>query len=440
MRLVGGLAVLCATILAFASAPAYAETVSVTIGVGDTILTVSGQSSPGAFVTISKDGGVIGTMAADGSGVFSQTFPAQEPGIHEISVFAHTSGGHNTDTVSLNVNIAEHATTTVDVFLPSTLQIPDTDLDYGQQLVVNGEAAPASTITIYIDNSTYATTTTDAQGIWSASLDTAALASGQHSLFVRVVDGFGDQSYPSAARQFSIAAQPGGPPPGSTAPSAPLITFPQADTLWREPTIVIEGTARKVVQVELWDNDTLIGSVWSDQQGAWTIPLQLDQKTYALRARACLDQKCSGFSPVVRLTYEPAGPVSPDERPLQIVVPRSSFTAYQHQTVGLSARVIDGQPPYVARIQWGDGKTETRTFALSDLRFPHAYDKPGKYTVTIDVQDAQGRKNRIHFTVDVRPVGSSTFSLIIKITLIIVLPAITLILFFVFHKRLRKWL
>lgn len=417
MRLVGRLIALCMVACALLGAAAHAETVTVTIGVGDTILTVSGQTSPDAFVTISKDGSVIGTTSADSDGEYSQIFPAQEPGIHQLSVFAHTTEGQNTDTVTLNVNITEHATTTAEIFLPPTITIAETNLNFGQQLALSGSSAPSSTITIYIDNSTYATATADAFGLWGTSLSTDLLASGQHSLFVRAVNGLGEQSYPSTPRNFSLAAQPSAPPPGAVTPKIPVITAPKDGIVWQEPAITVEGTADGGVQVELWDGDSLIGSVFSDRRGNWSIPLQLEPRAYELRARACLDQKCSAFSPTIRFSYEPKASVPSDGLPLKIEVPRSSFTVYEHQAVPLRAIVLDGQPPYRLNIDWGDGKTENRTFSQDDLRFSHVYDRPGKYTVRVDVRDSQGRKNSIYFSVDVKPAERPGFSISIVITI-----------------------
>ncbi len=233
----GCILILCVTLACLSVGRAAAENVSVTIGVGDTALSVAGQTSPNAFVTIRKDGGVIGTASADAAGIYSQLFSAQEPGLHELSLYAHTSGDNITDTVTLSVNLVEHATTSVEVFLPSTLVLEDPTLENSQPLKISGEAAPSSTITIYIDNTDYATTTTDAQGLWATSLDTGPLASGRHQLFVRVTDAYGNQSYPTAPRYFSRAlSQPSSRtsttyssqiiPQASQAKLIPIVTFP----------------------------------------------------------------------------------------------------------------------------------------------------------------------------------------------------------------------
>lgn len=378
-----------------------AEDVAVSVGVGDTILSVSGNTSPNAFVTISRDGGVIGTTTADAAGEFNQDFPAQDPGLHQISIFAHTAGGVNTDTVTASINITEHATTGVDIFLPSALVIADTSLAYGQSLALSGEAAPSGTVTVFIDNNDYASASTDSQGNWSLAVSTLALAAGQHTLFVRVTDGLGAQSYPTTERFFSLTAKPLPPrTPGQGVPAVPAIDFPTPGLIWTNPSITIRGTADPGTQIELWDGSDNLGSVWADDQGAWSIPLELQPGEYEIRVRACLNQRCSAFSPTVVFTYSPS---QPGALPLKISVPKSSFTMYQNQVVSPRAIVMDGRQPYKTKIVWGDGTTTTTRSGQDELRFLHRYKKPGRYSVSLDVEDADGRQGRVYFTVEVKP-------------------------------------
>jgi hypothetical protein len=437
MRKVGWIAAILIMLPALLAGVARAETADVTIGVGDTILQVEGKTSPDAFVTIRKDGAVIGTVTANAAGEFQQTFPAQDPGIHEIGVFAQTTGGHNTDTITTNVNITEHGTTTVSIFLPSTLQMEQPFLAQGQPLQLSGESAPSSTIVIYVDNSNYATATTDSQGNWQVTLSVATLPPGQHELFVRTTDGFGDQSYPTTPRYFTIAAPLQSIPPvtpGQGGLRAPVITFPQTGTVWHEPVITIQGTAGRGVQVELWDGSHIVGSVWSDPEGNWSMALQLEQRGYELRARACLDQRCSAFSPTIRFNYVPAQ--AGDGNPLRVIVPRSAFTVYQNQPVTLRAIVLEGNPPYRIHIQWGDGKTETLEFAVDDLSFTHVYAQPGKYTVTVDIEDSRGREKTISYTVEVKPAEAVSLINLAWLALLILLLALLIAIWLI--KRRRK--
>lgn len=411
LRGVGRAFVLCA-LLAFTTAGSVAaENVTVTIGVGDTILSVTGQTSPNAFVTISKDGNVIGTTTAAADGTYSQTYPAQEPGIHQLSVFAYTPSGKTTDTVTIEVNIAEHATTSVEVFLPPTIEVEDTSLDENQRLVLGGETAPSATVTIFIDNADYAMIQADAQGLWYLDLATDPLAGGQHQLFARATNGFGEQSYPTTPRYFTrfvpvIAPIPPSPLP---VPAIPKITFPPSGTIWREPQITIQGTGAPGTQIELWDGARRIGAVWSDAGGTWAIRLTLEAREYSLRVRACLEGRCSAFSPTIHFTYEAAGSAEPRGQPLQIHVPQTTLTIYQYQPLTLRAFVLNGRSPYKTTILWGELAPEKGAFTNGELAFNHRYATPGKYTVTLDVQDADGRTGRVHFAILVKPQTTTHF-------------------------------
>lgn len=412
------------------AAPVVAENSTVTIGVGDTVLQVTGKTSPNAFVTINRDGSVIGTTVADAAGEFSQVFPAQTPGLHQLTVFAHTTGGHDTDTVSANVNITQHSTTVAHFFLPPTLLIGDTTLNRSQPLQLSGETYPGGIIAIYIDNSIYDTITANSTGSWTASIATGGLAGGQHSLFVRVTDGGGDQSYPTSLRSFSVAMPPGAPVfPPITGPihsglSAPRITHPLTDSTIRESSVDVQGTADANVQIELWDGDGVIGSVWSDITGRWSLNLRLDAREYNIRARACSGGVCSAFSPTVTFRYDPENLLSPTQLPLRITLERYHFSVQRNQQFTIEATVIDGTPPYTVNIDWDKDDRHTQQYPLNTFSVNHAYVRSGSYTVPVEVSDSQGRSNRVYVSVYV----AGTLPLIlIAIIVAVMLAALALL-------------
>ncbi len=410
---VGLIVVLCAICVAGVLSRVAAESVTVTIGVGDTVLAVSGKTSPNAFVTIISDGNVIGTTTAAADGTFTRTFPAQTPGLHELNIFAHSTAGNNSDTVTLNINITEHATTTVDVFLPTTINIEDTTLAHDQNLNLSGETFPSSTVKVFIDNTEFITTTSDAQGNWNVNTGTSSLGSGQHEFFVRITDGIGNQSYPTALRYFTHEAAPVPPDSSVQTPPVPVITFPSSDIVWTQPEITITGTAAPNVQVELWDGAHPLGSVWSDDDGNWSLRLSLEARTYHLRARACIQGKCSNFSPTVTITYQPGGMLSPLQEPLIIDLQPLSYMIYAGQTLSVQPKILKGQPPYIIRIDWGDGVSDSSTHSKDALTLSHVYSKAGKYTAILYAEDAQGRKGSIQFTVEVLQAGSRSRTLLI---------------------------
>ena len=409
----GLIIVLCAICVTGLLSRVAAESVTVTIGVGDTNLTVSGKTSPNAFVTIISDGNVIGTTTAAANGTFTRTFPAQTPGLHELNIFAHSTGGDNSDTVTLNINITEHATTTVDVFLPTTINIEDTTLVHDQNLNLSGETYPFSTVKVFIDSTEFVTTTSDAQGNWSISFGTSALGSGQHEFFVRITDGIGNQSYPTALRFFTREAAPVPPDSSVETPPVPVVTFPSSDIVWTQPEITITGTAAPNVQIELWDGSHPLGSVWSDNDGNWSLRLSLEARTYHLRVRACIQGKCSNFSPTITITYQTEGMLSPLQEPLIVDLQPLSYTIYTGQTLAVRSKILKGQPPYTVRLDWNDGVIDSGTHSQDELTHNHIYSKAGKYTATLYAEDAQGRKGSVQFTVDVLQAGSRSRTLLI---------------------------
>lgn len=401
--------VLCITVLAMV--PVVAENAAVTVGVGDTILRVEGRTSPDAFVTISRDGSVIGTTTAGADGGYGHTFPAQSPGLHQLSVVARTVSGADTDTITTTVDITEHGTTTVSLFLPPTLAITNPTPGYGEPLQLQGETAPSSTVSIYIDNAVYITTMSDAAGAWNLEIATVDLAAGQHALFVRATDSLGAQSYPSRLHQFTLAAapgvpsvpmsppfiQPGGAGPAGSGLGVPIITDPANGAVQRQPGFVVRGLADPAVQVELWSGDTNFGSVWSDAQGNWLLSPTLAPGDYQFRARACLAGVCSGFSDTVRVTYAPDIPVVP----LIIVAPKSSFSVSQGQPLTIRATIVGGAPPFTAVLHWGDGTHDTITVNQGILEFTHRYQNPGNYTLSLEATDREQRSGKVPLTVHV---------------------------------------
>lgn len=424
-------------IIALAGAPLHAEDNNVTVGVGDNSLTVQGTTSPSAFVTISEDGNVIGTTTANASGVFTQTFPAQNPGLHEIKVFAQTTNGLATDVVTINVNITEHATTTVDVFLPPTIMIAYTNLSYGEPLQLSGQTCPLCTLTFYIDNSSHATTIADSSGQWQVSIATIDLAAGQHSVFARATNGSGAQSYSSTLRSFQNATsrEPGQPPIGALSiqppavnqrPGIPVITFPLPGTVWTSPTITLRGSADPGAQVEVFDGGKSLGSAWADDNGHWSLTLGLESRDYSLRARACRGNLCSDFSETLQFTAQPPS------TGLILELQKTLFSTIVNDPITLQAFIKNGRPPYKVIINWGEAKTTgDSTQNQTEVKIKHTYAKAGRYTGWIEVQDIDNRAGRVYFTVNV----TSRTNFIPWILIVILL---SLILIYVIWRLVRR--
>jgi hypothetical protein len=422
--------------------PAFAQ-VAVGVGVGDTSLNVSGQTSPSAYVTVTKDNNIIGTLTADASGNFSQSFPAQDPGITQIGFIAQDSASRVTDAISLQVNLQEHFPTDVQVFLPTNLQISPNIISSGQQVTVGGQAAPNATININLDGHAIATQSTDASGNWQYKLSTNGLAAGIHQIVATVTDSLGNQSYPTSPYEFNINAPPAGqprsgnPPPVILKLAIPKITSPQPSQIITSPSLTIAGKGPGRTQIEVWNDTHILGSVWSDLLGNWQLSLTFNPGMYTLRSRACLDDSCGQFSPGVTFTYKTPALT---QQKLKASLNQYSLTQPVPGHTVIKLNISFGTAPYQVAVTWGDGTTDQSKIRNNETILEHIYTKIGRYSGHVSVSDQNG-KQILYFTINVRKVlpGSQKPSPQSNLVLLLAIIAASGYLWYKFkHQRKRK--
>jgi hypothetical protein len=185
----------------------------VSIGVGDTVMRISGQTSPGAFVTIADFGQIIGMAVADVDGNFTADFPAQREDIHKPSVSARDTNALNTETVLIPTSLYAHSTTEVSFFLPPTIAITQSTIPLGNTVPLHGQTIPSGVIQLSVDNNASYSVTADTQGVWSADLPTDGLSLGSHTVFAQVSNGAGDMSYATRRLVFNVTKAGSTPPP-----------------------------------------------------------------------------------------------------------------------------------------------------------------------------------------------------------------------------------
>lgn len=375
-----------------------AENVSVSIGVGDTVMVVQGSTSPAAFVTIKDNGSVIGTTTANTAGRFSQTFSAVSPGLHNISIFARDEQGRTTDTITINADTPEHQTTVIEAFLPPTITLSATEMTQGSALTLSGSTYPGAVVTLTIDNNQVFTAIAEGNGLWSYILQTSTLAAGQHSIYARATDGSGNQSYPTAPRTFTLNPA-NTPAPAPLFPlTAPTITQPADGAVIQASEVVVAGTSQAYVQIELWDDNQIIGSVVADAGGHWQLLLRASKETYNLRARACSDRSCSRFSNTVRIRFSGFGSRSG----FVVRLDHYRFTTNVGQPITLVITLEGGPAPYHGTVYWGDGSSDSFNTSQPKLRLTHIYTKKGLYNAGVNAQNARSEQSQAFFSVAVR--------------------------------------
>ncbi len=196
---------------------AVAQSASVSVGVGDTNLRVTGKTAPGAMVTVLLDESIIGTGAANAQGEINLLFMAMNPGLHMLVVWSKDVAGRDSSPVSQPLNLAKHSETTAVVFLPPTFEINPTQATPPQPIMLQGAGYPLSSVYIIVNDSELVATTVDNGGDWSVRLGTAGLQPGLYDVYVKAGTSLGEQSHSSAKQTFRVltdnsssAVRPGG--------------------------------------------------------------------------------------------------------------------------------------------------------------------------------------------------------------------------------------
>lgn len=378
--------------------------VGVSIGVGDTYVDIIGQTSPGAFVTIKDGEQVIGTTTADGAGAFTKRLGAQVYGIHALSVFAKTPGNTVSDSALVNANFREHETTEVFVFLPTTISLSGNDVPPGTELLMSGETIPGGVVSVYIDQDAPLVTMADPSGVWSLLVVPGQLAAGNHSVSVHVTASDGQQSSPTIPRFFTILAVSQSPPAAPAAPTRPTVTLPRDGATSTTETITVAGISEAYRQIEIWRNNRLMGSVYADDHGGWSMPLRLQPGLNEISSRACNAGVCSQFSSVIRVYYNPA---EPSGDAFRLLLDKYRFDTNVAENISVAITVSDGRPPYVYQIDWGTDGEEWISSNDNETTFTHAYSKAGRNSGRVIVTDARGVSLESFFAVEVREAGDS---------------------------------
>lgn len=207
------------------AAPAAAEQVQVTAGVGDTTIRITGWTAPFAFVTLMESSVVVGTATAGSDGRYVLLLLGQTPGIHNFRVFSRDQDGRITEAVMTQLNAAEHSETAATVFLPPAVNTKDD----GGSVIIEGSTVPGATVVITVGGKHF-TTTADTAGNWRYVIAAGDLPASEYHISVAAILPGGLQSHIAGIPSVSI------PPAGYVAPRPGAAARPGA--FWIGTTMV----------------------------------------------------------------------------------------------------------------------------------------------------------------------------------------------------------
>jgi len=149
-----------------------------------TKVVLQGKASPGAYLTVLKDGQVLLDKQADNQADFKVEITNITPGIYTFSIWAKDKNDIKSLTFSFTMNVISGAITTVSgIFLPPTINLNKDNVKKGETLNISGQTAPQSQIEIHINSDEIIEEViADTTGAWLYNLNTGRLEEGTHSV------------------------------------------------------------------------------------------------------------------------------------------------------------------------------------------------------------------------------------------------------------------
>ena len=230
---------------------------------------ITGQTEPGATVTISIDGGANATVTADSNGDWSYT-PTSDlaDGAHSVIATARDKAGNeSTDMTTFAVDLTAPA---LSIGAPR-----DGSVINETRPEITGMSDPGSDVEVLIDGVKVADVTADANGDWSYT-PTSDLSMGSHTVTARTADNVGNTAETESTFEVDTVA----PAVDIDSPG------PGQGTNDQQPTI--SGTAEPGSTVELVidGSDPILVTVNPDGTWSYTPGSQLGEGSHSVTVTA----------------------------------------------------------------------------------------------------------------------------------------------------------
>jgi cysteine-rich repeat protein len=227
---------------------------------GDTQVSVVGQTFPRATVNIILDSDSVGSVRADNNGRFEFATNAS-PGTVSMGFWATDSSNVRSVTFNTTFDVTQGAITNVaGIFIPPTISVNDAAVNVGDSVIFKGQAIPNATIQVQIGSALRTqTTTSDASGNWTLTYSTAGLTANEYAVKARSVIGASSvtsESGFSTTLQLAVGVngQPGTPSDLNTDGLINLIDFSILIFWWQtdggnsDPAADINGNGRVSIE------------------------------------------------------------------------------------------------------------------------------------------------------------------------------------------------
>lgn len=200
-----------------------AESLSVSLRVGDTRISFDGYTSPSAFITITQNSAVVGTTVADVLGNFTKEIDADNPGIQSFELYAEDSGNLLTPTITYNVNLTANTLTSIsNIVFPPTISLDSITT------TISGMTNPAATLTLLVSDGSSVIVPVAIDGTWSRAM--TDYAGGTYSAYAIATMPGGYMSLESETVNFTIPSTSTSSPAPTSSSEPSTTTVPSASS------------------------------------------------------------------------------------------------------------------------------------------------------------------------------------------------------------------
>lgn len=148
-----------------------------------TVVNFSGMAYPMSKVYILKDGKIAVSTIADPGANFSVSLSGLSTDTYTFSVYGEDSNGKKSSFFSFPIYITSGTTVNIgNIFLSPTIDIDKTEVKKGDNLIIFGQSAPTSevTISVHSDFEHFFKVFSNSMGGYLYNLDTSILEFGSH--------------------------------------------------------------------------------------------------------------------------------------------------------------------------------------------------------------------------------------------------------------------
>ncbi|MAL97468.1 MAG: hypothetical protein CL583_03365 [Alteromonadaceae bacterium] len=234
----------------------------------DNTLTIAGSAEPGAQVAVLLDGSAIGTVSANGGGIWSLDYTGVTlaEGNFVLTALATDVAGNTAASSAFALTVDRTAAAPVITGITDDTGTPDDGLTSDAELIFAGTAEANARIELFRDGSSLGTTTADSSGDWTFDHSGVTLADGSYAMTAQAEDTAGNVSVLSGA--FSLQVD--------SVSAAPVVTAISTDTgtvgdgVTADNTLQFSGTSEADASVEVFVDAVSVGTAAADSSGNWS--------------------------------------------------------------------------------------------------------------------------------------------------------------------------